>query len=133
MSKSQAGQVDTVMQEVRVFPPSPEFAEKARIKSLAHYEAMWKQAAADIEAFWGGEAAAIHWFEPFTKVLEWNEPFASWFVGGKTNASYNCLDAHLNSATAKQSGHHLGRRARRRAARSPISNCTTKCANSPTC
>jgi acetyl-CoA synthetase len=98
MSKTNSGQVDTIMQEARLFPPPPEFADKARIKSLAHYEAMWHAAAHDLDAFWGSEAAAIHWFEPFTKVLEWNEPFAKWFVGGKTNASYNCLDAHLDSA-----------------------------------
>src|SRR5262249_34223054 len=45
------------------------------------------------------ESGALHWFQPYTDVLQWNEPFAQWFAGGKTNASYNCLDAHLNSAT----------------------------------
>src|SRR6185437_14887294 len=45
-------------------------------------------------------AAELHWFKPFDKVLEWNEPFAKWFVGGKTNASYNCLDAHLATPRA---------------------------------
>ncbi len=99
MSQSEAGQVDTVMQEARLFPPPPEFVQRALVKSSAHYDAMWHGAAEDLEAFWAAEAAAIHWFEPFSKVLEWNEPFASWFVGGKTNASYNCLDAHLNCAT----------------------------------
>src|SRR5262245_41603805 len=95
-SGSQAGQVDTVMHESRLFPPPAEFAAKAHIGSLAHYEAMWKQAADDVEVFWGRMAGALHWFEPFKEILEWNEPFANWFVGGKTNASYNCLDAHLN-------------------------------------
>ena len=93
----QAGQVDTVMQEGRLFPPPAEFAAKARIKSLAEYEALWQEAAGDIEKFWGNLAAELHWFEPFTKVLQWDEPFAKWFVGGKTNASYNCLDAHLST------------------------------------
>ena len=92
-----AGQVDNVMQEKRLFPPPAEFSAKARIKSLAEYEALWKEAAADIEKFWGQHAAELHWFKPFDKVLEWNEPFAQWFVGGQTNLAYNCLDIHLDT------------------------------------
>ncbi|QEG34232.1 acetate--CoA ligase [Bythopirellula goksoeyrii] len=95
----QAGrQIDTVMQESRLFPPRPSFSDKARIKSLAEYEALWNEAATDPAKFWGDMAREeLHWFEPFTKSLNWNEPFAEWFVGGKTNASYNCLDAHLEA------------------------------------
>jgi acetyl-CoA synthetase len=100
-SAVEVGQLDTVMQEARLFPPPAEFAAKARIKSLAQYEAMWREAAGDIEKFWGNLVGELHWFEPFTKTLEWNEPFAKWFVGGKTNASYNCLDAHLQTARNK--------------------------------
>jgi len=83
------------MQEDRLFPPPAEFAAQARIGSLAAYEALWKEAAADTEAFWGKLAGELHWFKPFTKVLDWKEPLVRWFVGGKTNASYNCLDVHL--------------------------------------
>ena len=72
-----------------------EFAAKARIGSMEEYEKLYRQAAADLEGFWGSLACELHWFEPFKKVLEWNEPFANWFVGGKTNAAYNCLDVHL--------------------------------------
>jgi acetyl-CoA synthetase len=97
-SAVEVGQLDTVMQEARLFPPPVEFADRALIKSLAEYEAMWREAAVDIEKFWANLAGEMHWFEPFTKTLEWDEPFAKWFVGGKTNASYNCLDAHLSSA-----------------------------------
>ena len=96
MSKA-TGQLDTVMQESRMFPPPADFSAQARIKSMAEYEALWKEADADIEAFWGKHAQELHWFEPYNKVLEWKEPFAQWFVGGKTNASYNCLDAHLET------------------------------------
>jgi len=92
-----SGQLDSVLQETRKFAPPAEFSARARVRSLAEYERLWEEAAADVEAFWGRLAEELHWFEPFTKVLEWNEPFAKWFVGGKTNASYNCLDAHLNS------------------------------------
>lgn len=92
-----SGQIDTVMHESRVFPPSPEFAAKARIKSLAEYQALWDEAAADPIAFWDKFAKELHWFQPYTDVLKWNEPFAEWFAGGKTNVSYNCLDAHLST------------------------------------
>src|SRR5260221_6726923 len=97
MAEHSVGQVDSVMQEARLFPPSPEFAAKARIGSLAAYEAMWNEANADIEKFWGKLAGELHWLKPYGKVLEWNEPLAKWFVGGQTNASYNCLDAHLDT------------------------------------
>ena len=92
-----AGQVDNVMQEKRLFPPPAEFSAKARIKSLAEYEKLWNEAATDIEKFWGRHAAELHWFKPFDKVLEWNEPLAKWFVGGQTNIAYNCLDIHLDT------------------------------------
>ncbi len=95
MAEQQGGQVHTVMQESRVFAPPPQFAEQAKIGSLAAYETMWQEAAGDIEKFWARWAEELHWFRPYDKVLEWNEPDAKWFVGGQTNASYNCLDAHL--------------------------------------
>jgi acetyl-CoA synthetase len=85
------------MQESRLFPPTSEFTQHAKIKSLADYEQLWQSAADDTEGFWKKHAEELHWFKPFDKVLEWNEPFAKWFVGGQTNASYNCLDAHLTT------------------------------------
>lgn len=94
---SSAGHVDTVMHESRIFPPPSEFASQAHIKSLAEYQTIWDEAAADIEKFWAKFAQELHWFEPYRSVLKWEEPFAQWFVGGKTNVSYNCLDVHLNT------------------------------------
>ncbi len=99
MSDPSGGQIDTVMHEERLFPPSEAFASRSRFGSMAEYEAAWNEAKDDPEAFWAGQAAELHWFTPYDKVLEWDEPFARWFVGGKTNVSYNCLDKHLNSAT----------------------------------
>ena len=95
-AQGQSGIVN-VMKEARLFPPSQEFSSKARIKSMAEYEALWKKAKDDPEAFWGELAHELHWFKPFEKVLNWNEPFAEWFSGGQTNISYNCLDLHLNT------------------------------------
>ncbi len=96
MPSAASGQIDTVMQERRLFPPSGEFSAKARIKSLAEYEELWNRAKADPLKFWGDLAhEELHWFTPFEKALVWNEPFAEWFVGGETNASYNALDKHL--------------------------------------
>src|SRR5688572_28876883 len=93
------GQIDTVMQEDRLFKPSAEFATKAVIGSMQAYEELYQRANADPEKFWGDLARQeLYWFRPFTQVLEWNAPFAKWFVGGQTNASYNCLDAHLATA-----------------------------------
>jgi len=97
MSDAASGQIDTVMQESRLFPPPADFARRARIPSLAAYEKLWREAAGDPEGFWGPAAAELHWFRPWQRVLAWNEPFAEWFVGGKTNASFNCLDRHLGT------------------------------------
>jgi acetyl-CoA synthetase len=68
------------------------------ISSLAQYEQLYQKALEDPEGFWGELARQeLHWFTPFSKVLEWREPFAQWFVGGQTNVAYNCLDAHLTT------------------------------------
>ncbi len=92
------GQIDTVMHEDRKFPPAAEFVSKAQIGSMEAYEELYGRAKADPQKFWGDLAREeLHWFEPFGRVLEWKEPFAKWFVGGKTNASYNCLDVHLTT------------------------------------
>ena len=96
MSQDASGQISTVMQEERLFPPSTAFSKAAHIGSLEQYETLWKQAAEDSEAFWAKLAEEeLHWFKPFTKTLDWKAPLAQWFVDGKTNVSYNCLDVHL--------------------------------------
>jgi acetyl-CoA synthetase len=97
MAESGSG-IDTVMHEDRLFPPSPEFVAKSRIASAEEYQKLWDEAQADPLAFWDRYARQeLHWFEPYTRVLEWDEPYAKWFVGGKTNVSYNCLDKHLDT------------------------------------
>jgi acetyl-CoA synthetase len=85
----------SLLKEQRVFPPDPQFSQQAHIKSLDAYDAISKRASEDSEKFWAEIASELHWFAPWVKVLDWDMPFAKWFVGGKTNISYNCIDRHL--------------------------------------
>lgn len=89
--------IDSVLQESRLFLPPKEFSEKAYIKSFDEYEKLYKEAEHDMEAFWASIAENLHWFRKWDKILEWNEPHAKWFIGGTINASYNCVDRHLQS------------------------------------
>ncbi len=93
-----SGQIDHVLSEDRSFPPPADFREKAVISSLEEYDQLHRQAVENRDQFWRKEALEhLHWFEPFDVVCRWNVPDAEWFVGGKTNASYNCLDRHLEA------------------------------------
>jgi acetyl-CoA synthetase len=88
--------IESFQHEDRVFPPPTEFAAKAHIKSMAELEALRAEASADPEAFWARLAEGeLHWFKTWDTVLKWDPPHAEWFVGGKINISYNCLDRHL--------------------------------------
>ena len=89
--------IDSTLQETRSFPPPAEFAKSAHIKSRAEYDRIRQQAEADPEGFWAGIAKELHWFKPWDKVLEWNAPWAKWFIGGQFNLSYNCLDRHVQT------------------------------------
>jgi acetyl-CoA synthetase len=85
----------SVLKEKRLFKPSKDFAKTARVPSLARYQKMHRAALKNPDAFWDAAARELHWFKPWKKTLEWKAPFARWFVGGKINASTNCLDRHL--------------------------------------
>jgi len=87
--------------EEKPIPPPEEFSEKARVGSLEEYSKMYEAAQVDPEAFWGEQAKLLHWFEAPQKVLEWKPPHAKWFVGGKLNVAYNCLDRHLEKNANK--------------------------------
>ncbi len=76
---------------------SPEFAKQAHVPSLAEYERLYKEAVEQPEKFWARAAEELHWFKPWDKVLEWDAPWAKWFVGGQINLSYNCLDRHVQT------------------------------------
>ena len=87
--------IDSVLNETRLFEPSPEFSRHAHIKSPEEYERLYADAETDPEMFWARIAGELHWFRRWDKVLEWEPPWAKWFVGGLTNISYNCLDRHV--------------------------------------
>jgi acetyl-CoA synthetase len=69
---------------------------------MSEYEKLWQRAKDNPEQFWAEQAQSLHWFKKWDKVLEWNEPFAKWFLGGKLNVSYNCLDRHLSAGRANK-------------------------------
>ncbi len=87
-------EIDALLQEHRAFAPSDEFRAQANVRDASVYE----QAARDPEGFWANFARELEWSTPWTQVLEWNPPHAKWFVGGKINASVNCLDRHVRTA-----------------------------------
>jgi acetyl-CoA synthetase len=87
----------SVLQESRVFPPPGEFAAQANIKSEEEYNKLWSRAKDDPAGFWGEMAGNLHWFRKWDKVLDGTMPNTKWFVGGKINAAFNCLDRHLET------------------------------------
>jgi acetyl-CoA synthetase len=86
--------LSSTLHEHRVFPPPAEFAAKAHVKSLEEYETLYRRSIEDPQRFWAEIASELHWFAPWTSVLDWNPPLARWFVGGKLNLCYNCVDRH---------------------------------------
>ena len=90
--------IESILQEQRLFAPPAEFAEAAAISGADQYQALYDKAAADPAAFWAELAEQeLHWFKQWDTVLDWQPPFAKWFVGGKINISYNCIDRHLET------------------------------------
>ena len=84
MSEEQDGRI-------RTYEPPEGFASTANVSDPSVYE----KAEEDFEGFWESFARELHWFEEWDQVLKWNRPYAEWFVGGKTNVSYNCLDYQI--------------------------------------
>ncbi len=94
MSLPSEKSLDALLDERRTFPPSPEFKRRANWNDPEIYDL----AAKDPEGFWAEQAKNLDWFTPWQRVLEWNAPWAKWFVGGKLNVAYNCVDRHAHSA-----------------------------------
>ena len=84
-------EIEVLLDEQRVYPPPEDFRNQAWVRD----ESIYREAEADPEAFWAAQAERLDWTRRWDQVLDWKPPFARWFVGGKLNASVNCLDRHL--------------------------------------
>ncbi|MBX5449747.1 acetate--CoA ligase [Thermogemmatispora sp.] len=100
---------DTILMEERLFPPSPEVVERANImaymksKGFDNYEDFYRWSLEHREEFWNDMARELHWFQPWHTTFQWTEkPFFQWFVGGKFNIVYNCLDRHMQTSTRQK-------------------------------
>jgi acetyl-CoA synthetase len=95
--------IESVLQETRIFPPPADLVKNANVSGMAAYKALCDEAERDFEGFWGRMAREyIAWKKPFTKVLDGSAaPFYKWFHDGELNASYNCLDRHLDTQPDK--------------------------------
>lgn len=88
---------ETLGSSDRLFPPNAAFVAKARVKGMDEYNKLYRRSIDDMEGFWADEAKQLHWFKPWSQVLdESRKPYFQWFVGGKTNLAYNCLDAQID-------------------------------------
>jgi acetyl-CoA synthetase len=86
--------IEDLLKEGRTFPPVKKFLKNANVKS----ESVYKKAARNREKFWENFAKELDWYKKWKRVLKWKLPHAKWFVGGKLNVSYNCLDRHIDKA-----------------------------------
>ena len=85
--------IEALLSELRVFEPPEDFRREAIVRD----DGIYARASADPEAFWAEQAARLTWFRPWDTVLEWTPPWVKWFTGGTLNASYNCLDRHIEA------------------------------------
>jgi len=99
---ARAGDIEALLSEDRSFPPPEDFVARANVADRSQHE----EAAADREAFWAHQAEALDWSKPWDTVLEWDLPFARWFVGGTLNVSYNCVDRHVAAGRGERVAFH---------------------------
>ena len=92
----QQGQIDHLLQETGEIPPPPHVAQQA---TLQDYDAAYRRSMEDPEGFWAEVASELEWFQPWDQVFQWDYPTFQWFLGGKCNITYNCLDRHLQTPT----------------------------------
>ncbi len=90
MSVNVQPEIEALFSEQRQFPPPPEFAKQANAKAE-----IYARADQDFEGFWAEQAGRLDWARPWDKVLEWELPYAKWFLGGQLNVAYNCVDRHV--------------------------------------
>jgi acetyl-CoA synthetase len=95
--------IESLLAEGRTFPPPPGFKRQALVTDAEVYD----EANTDTEGFWALQASQLlDWYEEWHTILEWDRPFAKWFVGGKLNATYNCLDRHVEAGHGEQVAYH---------------------------
>src|SRR5580765_5614962 len=95
--------ITSVLHENRVFRPPKKFCKGTPMHSLARYRQLYNESIRSPEKFWARQAKnELVWFKPWKKILQWKLPFAKWFVGGRLNVSYNCLDRHLDTPVANK-------------------------------
>ena len=99
---SPSPEIENLLSESRTFPPDPAFAAQANAKAD-----LYEEAERDFEAFWARLARErIDWTKPFETTLEWDLPFAKWFVGGELNITYNCVDRHVERGLGDKVAYH---------------------------
>jgi acetyl-CoA synthetase len=101
MAKSSPA-IENLFSEARTFPPPEDFKADALVTDRSLYE----HAERDLEGFWAEQAEQLRWMKPWDKVLEWDPPFAKWFVGGQLNVSDNCLDRHVDAGGGDKVAYH---------------------------
>jgi acetyl-CoA synthetase len=94
--------IENLFSEGRTFPPPDEFKAEALVTDRSLHE----QAEQDLEGFWAEQAERLHWMKPWERVLDWDLPFAKWFVGGQLNVSDNCLDRHVEAGGGDKVAYH---------------------------
>ena len=94
--------IESSLKEKRVFPPPEAFSRAAHVKGLEEYRRLYDRSVKDPEGFWAEQAQALVWSKKWDRVLEWNPPFAKWFLGGTLNISENCLDRHVAAGRGDQ-------------------------------
>jgi acetyl-CoA synthetase len=99
MAEEPMQNIDTLLLEEREYPPPAEFAARANAQASIYDE--------EFEAFWEREGKErVTWFEPFSKLYEWDRPYAKWYLGGKLNVSYNCVDRHVEAGLGERVAYH---------------------------
>ncbi|MBW3595246.1 MAG: acetate--CoA ligase, partial [Actinobacteria bacterium] len=96
--------IEALLQERRLFEPPEQFSEQANANDISIYA----EAERDPDVWWAEQAERLDWFERWDQVLDWDPPHHRWFVGGKLNASHNCLDRHLGSTADRVAYHWIG-------------------------
>jgi acetyl-CoA synthetase len=99
---TQSSALDTLGSETRTFPPPADFVRQANATDPSIYE----RADTDFEGFWAEQARSLAWRKPFTKVLQWDAPYATWFADGQLNVSENCLDRHVKAGKGAKVAYH---------------------------